>query len=65
VANEKQSRAMKVILSKGKRNGMKVLIAYDGSESADKGIDDLRRAALPMEAAALIGRRSVAPAAGA
>jgi hypothetical protein len=44
---------------------MKVLIAYDGSESADKGIDDLRRAALPMEAAALIGRRSVAPAAGA
>jgi hypothetical protein len=52
VANEKQSRAMKVILSKGKRNGMKVLIAYDGSERADKGIDDLRRAALPMESAA-------------
>jgi nucleotide-binding universal stress UspA family protein len=33
---------------------MKILIAYDGSESADKGIDDLPRAALPMEADALI-----------
>lgn len=33
---------------------MKVLIAYDGSESADKGIDDLRRAGLPKEADALV-----------
>jgi hypothetical protein len=33
---------------------MKILIAYDGSESADKGIDDLQRAALPMEADALV-----------
>lgn len=33
---------------------MKILIAYDGSESADKGIDDLRRAALPREADALV-----------
>jgi nucleotide-binding universal stress UspA family protein len=29
---------------------MKILIAYDGSESADKGIDDLSRARLPIEA---------------
>ena len=29
---------------------MKILIAYDGSESADKGIDDLSRAGQPMEA---------------
>ncbi len=33
---------------------MKILVAYDGSESADKGIDDLRRAGLPTEADALI-----------
>jgi nucleotide-binding universal stress UspA family protein len=33
---------------------MKILIAFDGSESADKGIDDLQRAALPMEADALV-----------
>ena len=32
---------------------MKVLIAYDGSESADTAIDDLRRAGLPSEADAL------------
>jgi nucleotide-binding universal stress UspA family protein len=29
---------------------MKILIAYDGSESADKGVDDLSRAGLPSEA---------------
>ncbi len=28
---------------------MKVLIAYDGSESADTAIDGLRRAGLPIE----------------
>jgi nucleotide-binding universal stress UspA family protein len=33
---------------------MKILIAYDGSESADRGIDDLRRAGLPTEADALV-----------
>jgi hypothetical protein len=33
---------------------MKLLIAYDGSESADKGIDDLSRAGLPSEADALV-----------
>ncbi len=33
---------------------MKILIAYDGSESADKGIDDLRRAGLPNEVDALV-----------
>ena len=33
---------------------MKILIAYDGSESADKGIDDLSRAGLPVEADALV-----------
>ena len=33
---------------------MKVLIAYDGSESADKGIDNLSRAGLPIEADALV-----------
>ncbi len=33
---------------------MKILIAYDGSESADKGIDDLSRAGLPLEADALV-----------
>lgn len=33
---------------------MKILIAYDGSESADKGIDDLSRAGLPSEADALV-----------
>lgn len=33
---------------------MKILIAYDGSESADKGIDDLTRAGLPLEADALV-----------
>src|SRR5688572_23564294 len=33
---------------------MKILIAYDGSESADKGIDDLSRAGLPIEADVLV-----------
>ena len=33
---------------------MKILIGYDGSESADKGIDDLSRAGLPVEADALV-----------
>ena len=32
---------------------MKVLIAYDGSESADTAIDGLRRAGVPSEADAL------------
>ena len=45
---------------------MKILIAYDGSESADKGIDDLRRAGLPTEAVAskgLVGMTGSASAA--
>ena len=33
---------------------MRVLIAYDGSESANKGIEDLIRAGLPSEADALV-----------
>ena len=33
---------------------MKILIAYDGSESADKGIDDLSRARLPIEADVMV-----------
>lgn len=33
---------------------MKILIAYDGSEGADKGIDDLSRAGLPMEVQAVV-----------
>lgn len=33
---------------------MKVLIAYDGSESAGTAIDGLRRAGLPIEADALV-----------
>ena len=33
---------------------VKVLIAYDGSESADTAIDGLRRAGLPSEADALV-----------
>lgn len=33
---------------------MKILIAHDGSESADKGIDDLSRAGLPVEVDALV-----------
>lgn len=33
---------------------MKILIAYDGSETADKGIDDLSRAGLPVEVEALV-----------
>ena len=33
---------------------MKIMIAYDGSESADNGIDNLSRAGLPTEADALV-----------
>jgi nucleotide-binding universal stress UspA family protein len=33
---------------------MKILIAYDGSEGANKGIDDLNRAGLPMEVQAVV-----------
>lgn len=33
---------------------IKILIAYDGSESADTGIDSLQRAGLPTEADALV-----------
>ncbi len=33
---------------------MKILIAYDGSEGADKGIDNLSRAGLPLEVDALV-----------
>ena len=33
---------------------MKILIAYDGSESADKGIDNLSQAGLPSDADALV-----------
>ena len=33
---------------------MKILIAYDGSESADTGIDGLQRAGLPTQAEALV-----------
>jgi nucleotide-binding universal stress UspA family protein len=41
---------------------MKVLIAYDGSESADTAIDGLRRAGLPIRAF-LVGSVSAAVAA--
>ena len=34
--------------------GMKILIGYDGSESADAALDDLRRAGLPRETETLI-----------
>jgi nucleotide-binding universal stress UspA family protein len=34
--------------------GMKILIGYDGSESADAALDDLRMAGLPRETEALI-----------
>ena len=43
---------------------MKILVGYDGSESADAALDDLRRAGLPREAKALIvsvGEVSMAP----
>lgn len=33
---------------------MRILIGYDGSESADRALDDLRRAGLPREVEALI-----------
>src|SRR5688500_555954 len=33
---------------------MRLLIGYDGSESADAALDDLRRAGLPREVEALI-----------
>ena len=34
------------------KDGMRVLIAYDGSAHADAALDDLRRAGLPREAEA-------------
>jgi nucleotide-binding universal stress UspA family protein len=34
--------------------GMKILIGYDGSESADAALDDLRKAGLPSDTEALI-----------
>ena len=43
---------------------MRILVGYDGSESADAALDDLRRAGLPREAEALIvsvGEVSMAP----
>lgn len=43
---------------------MKILVGYDGSESADAALDDLRRAGWPREAEALIvsvGEVSMAP----
>ena len=33
---------------------MRILIGYDGSESADAALDDLRRAGLPREVEALV-----------
>ena len=33
---------------------MRILIGYDGSESADAALDDLRRAGLPREVEVLI-----------
>lgn len=36
------------------KNRMRILIGYDGSESADAALDELRRAGLPVEAEALI-----------
>ena len=36
------------------RTGMKILIAYDGSDCADAALDDLHRAGLPQEAEALV-----------
>jgi nucleotide-binding universal stress UspA family protein len=36
------------------KDGMRVLIAYDGSAHADAALDDLRRAGLPREAEALL-----------
>jgi hypothetical protein len=36
------------------RDGMRVLIAYDGSAHADAAVADLRRAGLPREAEALL-----------
>lgn len=38
----------------GKNTLMKLLIAYDGSESGEAALDDLRRAGLPTEAQALV-----------
>ena len=43
---------------------MRILIGYDGSESADAVLNDLRRAGLPREAEALIvsvGEAAVMP----
>ena len=36
------------------KDGMRVLIAYDGSAHADAALGDLRRAGLPREAEALL-----------
>jgi nucleotide-binding universal stress UspA family protein len=36
------------------RTGMKILIAYDGSDCADAAFDDLHRAGMPQEAEALV-----------
>jgi nucleotide-binding universal stress UspA family protein/predicted transcriptional regulator len=38
----------------GTNERMKIVIGYDGSEHADAALDDLRRAGLPRDAAALI-----------
>ena len=38
----------------GKRGRMKILIAYDGSDSAESAIDDLKRAGLPPQAEAIV-----------
>src|SRR5689334_4767399 len=36
------------------RSGMKVLVAYDGSDCAEAMLDDLQRAGLPAHAEALV-----------
>jgi nucleotide-binding universal stress UspA family protein len=38
----------------GRRSRMKILIAYDGSDSAESAIDDLKRAGLPPQAEAIV-----------
>jgi nucleotide-binding universal stress UspA family protein len=38
----------------GERSRMKILIAYDGSDSAESAIDDLKRAGLPPQAEAIV-----------
>jgi hypothetical protein len=42
------------LLAVGVDRKMKILIAYDGSDSADAGLADLRRAGLPSTAEALV-----------